>query len=101
MINFGHQRQVWPATFDQEGNPVSHQEVQQEHFEYFNKLLEEKRVEFEEALEDRCKKEDEIFCNMGFHPQAKGVCYQIGMGVFMLQASPDGIHPVQVGQIGH
>lgn len=98
MFNQAHNVAFQP-TFDQEGNPVTLQQIQQENLGKFRDIFNAKELEFEDALASRCKELDIPFANMGFQPQVGGVCYQVDMNVFTVQVTPEGLRPVQVGRL--
>ena len=102
MINFntGHHREPWPTTLDQEGNAVTEGMVQREFHSKFTQLLEAKLPEFEAALKKRCEERNEVYVNMGFDQRFDTTIYQVGMAVFCINVSPDGLTPQQIGQIG-
>lgn len=99
MINFNTGQQAWPPTFDQEGNEVTQQMVMQENVDMYQAMIEEKREDFEKALEAKCRRDDEVYRKIGFEPRVGMICYQVGMGIFGIQARPDGMYPIKVGQI--
>lgn len=86
--------------FDQEGNLVTQQMIHAERVKLHRDRLEAKRLEFEKALEERCKRDDEVYRNLGVHPQVGEVIYQVGMNVYAIQVGPDGLHANALGRIG-
>ena len=86
--------------FDQEGNPVTQQMIHAERIKLHRDRLEAKRPEFEEALEDRCKRDNEVYRNLGVHPQVGEVIYQVGMNVYAIQVGPDGLYANALGRVG-
>lgn len=86
--------------FTQDGKPLTDREIASEHIAEMHKMVEEKRPEFEKALQERCEKDDEVFRKVGFMPQVGDICYQVGMYLYCLKAGTHDISPVRVGQIG-
>lgn len=88
--------------FDQEGKRVTEQDIIKERIDPVRNLIEEKRKDFEAALDIKCRALDIPFSNMGYQVvgNVNDIVYQVGMEVYRLQATSNGVVPQKVGIIG-
>ena len=89
---------TWQDTYTQKGDMVTLEEVQGEFIAQYADILKSKLSKFEDALEKKCEEYNEVYRNMGFDPRVGNNVYQVGMGVFTIQTTPDGLVPIRIGQ---
>lgn len=87
------------SIFDQDGRPVHANEIIKEQVDKNLAWFYEKQDEFEDALELKCQKEDEVYNKMGFDSQIGMHLYQVGMEIYGISINQHGINWQIVGQI--
>lgn len=88
-----------PVILDQEGIILTNSQIIKEKEILNSKLLEERRPLFEKMLEERCHKDNEVFNNLGYNDRAGMIVYQVGMSVYGIRVTHEGLSPVRVGII--
>lgn len=85
---------------NENGTEVDMQEVHRTFFEANLEWFESKKDEFDRSLAKRCEEENEVYNNMGFDQRMQMHLYQVGLAVYGVSSTPQGIQYQIVGRMG-